>query len=419
MRMAFEPFRAGCIHQRENTPCVRFLSILLMSILFILPDTGKSIIPNHYQHTLRMQADLLYQLALTQVPNIGYVHAKILAHHFRSASAIFKANKYSLEKIDGIGEIRARSIKAFKDFKAAENEMNFIEKFKIKALFISDNEYPQRLLNCYDPPTMLFYKGNANLNASRIVGIVGTRSNTEYGKHFTEKLVHDLASYDVLIVSGLAFGIDAVAHKSSLKNQLQTVGVLGHGLDTIYPPEHSILAKDMIRNGGILTEFRSKTKPDKHNFPSRNRVVGGLCDAIIVVETGNKGGSMITAEMANGYNRDVFAVPGRTIDTKSGGCNQLIKNNKAFLLTDAEQVVETMRWKISTKMAKSPQRNLFIELNTDEKIITSLLEQKETVSIDELVFKSGCSSSTLAAAILSLELKNVIQSLPGKMYRLV
>lgn len=366
-----------------------------------------------------MQPELLYQLALTQVPNIGYVHAKILGQHFGSASAIFKANKYSLEKIEGIGEIRARSIKAFKDFTAAEDEIKFIEKFKINALFLSDKDYPQRLLNCYDPPTMLFYKGNANLNASRIVGIVGTRSNTEYGKHFTEKLVRDLSAYDVLIVSGLAFGIDAIAHKSSLKNQLSTVGVLGHGLDTIYPPEHSGLAKEMIRNGGILTEFRSKTKPDKHNFPSRNRVVGGLCDATIVVETGIKGGSMITAEMANSYNRDVFAVPGRTIDAKSGGCNHLIKNNKAILLTEVQQFVETMGWEITAPLEKPSQKELFIELNSEEKIITTLLEEKETVSIDELVLKSGCSSSTLAAAILNLELKNVIQSLPGKMYRLV
>lgn len=363
--------------------------------------------------------ELLYQLALTQVPHIGYVHAKILAHHFGSASAIFKAPKSSLEKIEGIGEIRARSIKAFKDFRAAETEIDFIAKYKIDAFFLTDQQYPQRLLNCYDPPTMLFYRGNANLNASRIVGIVGTRSNTEYGKNFTDKLIRELSGYDVLIVSGLAFGIDAVAHKAALKNHLQTIGVLGHGLDTIYPPEHSNLAKDLIKNGGLLTEFRSKTKPDKHNFPSRNRVVGGLCDATIVVETGIKGGSMITADMANSYNRDVFAVPGRSIDTKSSGCNHLIKNHKAILLTDAQQFVETMGWEMSKPLLKPSQTELFIELNAEEKMIVSLLERTETISIDELVLKSGCSSSTLAAAILNLEIKNVVQSLPGKMYRLV
>src|SRR5688572_6572207 len=184
-----------------------------------------------------MQSDLIYQLALSQIPNVGYVHAKILAQHFGSAAAVFSAPKSVLEKIEGIGTIRAGSIKSFKDFKKAEEEIKFLEKFKITPLFITDKNYPQRLLNCYDPPTMLFYKGNADLNASRIVGIVGTRTNTDYGKQFTEKFVRDLIPFDVLIISGLAFGIDAIAHKAAMKNKLPTIGVLGHGLDTIYPPE--------------------------------------------------------------------------------------------------------------------------------------------------------------------------------------
>ncbi len=365
-----------------------------------------------------MQSDLLYQLALSQVSNVGYVHAKILALHFGSAAAVFSASRSVLERVEGIGSIRAGSIKSFKDFKKAEEEIRFLEKFKIIPLFITDKHYPQRLLNCYDPPTMLFYKGNADLNVSRVVGIVGTRANTDYGKQFTEKLVKDLEAFDVLIISGLAFGIDAIAHKAALKNKLPTVGVLGHGLDTIYPPEHSGLAKEMIKSGGLLTEFPSQTKPDKHNFPSRNRVVAGICDATVVVETGIKGGSMITAEMANSYNRDVFAVPGRTIDTKSGGCNHLIKNNKAILLTDAQQFIETMGWHNSSPRTKKIQKELFIELNDDEKAVVNLLQEKNA-SIDDLVLKSGCSSSSLAAAILNLELKNVIQSLPGKMYKLL
>ena len=367
----------------------------------------------------RKQSDLIYQLALAQVPHVGYVHAKTLALHFGSAEAVFKANKTLLEKIEGIGTVRARSIKSFKNFRKAEDEIAFIEKFKIKALFITDPDYPQRLLNCYDPPTMLFFKGNANLNASRIVGIVGTRSNTEYGRQFTERFIRDIASAEPLVVSGLAFGIDAIAHKAALKNKVPTIGALGHGLDTIYPPENAGLAKDMIKAGGLLTEFVSKTKPDKHNFPSRNRVVAGICDATIVVETGIKGGSMITAEIANSYNRDVFAVPGRSTDAKSSGCNYLIKNNKAMLLTDAQQFLDTMGWEQISVKASSPQTELFVELNNDEKIIVTILREKDTVSIDELVLKSGCSSSTLAAAILNLELKNIIQSHPGKMYSLV
>lgn len=366
-----------------------------------------------------MHSDLLYQLALSQVPHVGYVHAKTLSLHFGSAAAVFRANKSLLEKIEGIGGVRAGSIKSFKDFKKAEDEIIFIEKFKIKPLFLTDKDYPQRLLNCYDPPTILFYKGNADLNASRIVGIVGTRTNTDYGKQFTEKFIRDIASSEVLVVSGLAFGIDAIAHKAALKNKLSTIGALGHGLDTIYPPEHSGLAKDMIKAGGLLTEFRSKTKPDKHNFPSRNRVVAGICDATIVVETGIKGGSMITAEIANSYNRDVFAVPGRTIDTKSAGCNYLIRNNKAILLTDAQQFIEIMGWDSTAVNVKVSQKELFVELNPQEKVIVTLLQEKQTLSIDELVLKSNCSSSTLAATILNLELKNVIQSLPGKIYRLL
>jgi DNA processing protein len=366
-----------------------------------------------------MQSDLLYQLALTQVPHVGYVHAKILALHFGSAANVSKANRFLLEKMEGIGAVRAGSIKAFKDFQKAEDEISFIDKYKITPLFITDKAYPQRLLNCYDPPTMLFYKGSTDLNASRIVGIVGTRGNTDYGKHFTEKFVKELAVAGALIMSGLAFGIDAIAHKAALKNKLATVGVLGHGLDTMYPLEHSGLAKDMVKHGGLLTEFRSKTNPDKHNFPSRNRVVAGICDAVVLVETGIKGGSMITGELANSYNRDVFAVPGRTTDTKSAGCNYLIKNNKAILLTEAAQFLEVMGWDDTTVRSKKTQKELFIDLNDEERTIVNILQEQEAVAIDELIFKSGCSSSTLAANILNLELKNVIQSLPGKMYRLL
>jgi DNA processing protein len=366
-----------------------------------------------------MQSDLLYQVALTQVPNVGYVHAKTLALHFGSAANVFKATRSLLERIEGIGAIRAASIKAYRDFKKAEDEIDFIEKYRIKPLFLTDREYPQRLLNCYDPPTMLFYKGTADLNASRIVGVVGTRGNTDYGKQFTEKFVKDLATSGALIVSGLAFGIDAVAHKSAIKNKLATVGVLGHGLDTIYPSEHVVLAKDLVKHGGLLTEFTSKTKPDKHNFPSRNRVVAGICDATVLVETGIKGGSMITAEIANSYNRDVFAVPGKTTDSKSAGCNYLIKNNKAILLTDTQQFLETMGWIETAVRSIKNQKELFIELNDEERTIVNILQEKESVPIDELVFKSGCSSSLLAATILNLELKNVIQSLPGKIYRLI
>jgi DNA processing protein len=366
-----------------------------------------------------MNNELLHQLALTLVPNIGDVQAKILIQHFGEVTAIFKAKTSVLEKIEGIGIVRAKSIKEFNDFHLAEKELEFIEKYNIKTFFLTDKDYPKRLLNCYDSPTLLFYKGPADLNASKIVAIVGTRTNTEYGKQFTEKLVKDLSEQNITIISGLAFGIDAMAHKAAIKNNLPTVGVVGHGLDKIYPSDHAGLAKEMIKNGGgILSEFFSGTKPDKHNFPLRNRIVAGISDATVLVETNIKGGSMITGNLANAYNRDVFAVPGRTTDTKSSGCNHLIKYNKAILLTDAEEILEVMGWK-ERKTKTKKQKELFIELSQEEKQVVQLLQEKEMVSIDEINLGSGLSSSTIAAAILNLELQNVIASLPGKMYKLL
>jgi len=234
-----------------------------------------------------------------------------------------------------------------------KKEIAFLEKYKIQPLFITSDNYPQRLLNCYDPPTLLYYRGNANLNAQKIISIIGTRNNSEYGKALTEKLVEDLKEQQVIIVSGLAFGIDAIAHKAALQQNLQTVAVLAHGLQTVYPAQHRTLAKEITAQGGLLTELPHHAKADKHNFPKRNRIVAGIADATIVVETQVKGGSMITAELANNYNRDVFAFPGKVTDIKSSGCNYLIKNNKAILLTDVQQLVHAMNWQAKTPKKKN------------------------------------------------------------------
>ncbi|HTE10682.1 MAG TPA: DNA-processing protein DprA [Chitinophagaceae bacterium] len=367
-----------------------------------------------------MNNNLLHQIALTLVPNIGAVQARILVTHFEDATAIFKAKKNVLDKLEGIGEVRSSGIRKFTDFKRAEEEMAFIEKYKISPLFLTDDAYPKRLLNCYDPPALLYYRGQANLNAAKIIAVVGTRSKTDYGKQLTEKLAADLEDQQILLVSGLALGVDAIAHKAALKHKIPTVAVMANGLDKIYPAEHTLLAKDIIKeNGGLLTEFRSKTKPDKHNFPSRNRIVAGMSDATIVIETDIKGGSMITAELANGYNKDVFAFPGRTTDNKSAGCNYLIKNNKAILLTGAQDLIDILGWAEKKSSPKKAQKELFIQLSDEEKIIVGLLKEKETVAIDELRMKSNLNSSMVAAAILNLELQNVITSLPGKRYRLL
>ena len=376
--------------------------LIIFEQIFQLPDTN----------------DLLYQVALTLVPNIGDVHAKALVNYYGDAQSIFKAKKKDLENMEGIGTVRADSIKAFTNFDSSEAEIKFLEKYKITPLFITDKNYPQRLLNCYDSPALLYYRGNANLNTSRIISIVGTRNNSDYGKAACEKLVEELQQPNILIVSGLAFGIDTIAHKAALKSNLQTVGVLAHGLDRIYPAQNKNMAKQMIGHGGLLTEFISNTNPSKQNFPKRNRIVAGMCDCVVVVESSKKGGSLITAELGNGYNKDVFAIPGRISDTKSEGCNYLIKNNKASLINHAGDLLELMNWNEAKKNHPKKQRELFVELTDNEKIVIGILQSQDSVQIDQLYFKSGLSSSAIAQALLMLEMQGLVSSLPGKVYML-
>jgi DNA processing protein len=365
-----------------------------------------------------MKEELYYQVALTMIPDLGPVRTRLLIDHFGAASAVFKAKKKELALVEGIGEWCAGLVKKWDRFNEVEEEIFFIEKHHIQSLFITAKDYPQRLLHCYDPPALLYYRGCADLNNSRIISIIGTRNHTEYGKQVTEQFIALLEAEQVVVVSGLAFGIDSIAHRASLQHKIPTIGVLGHGLDTIYPSQNKTLAKEMLLQGGLLTEFRKDTKPDKHNFPKRNRIVAGMADATIVIETASKGGSMITAELAYNYNRDVFAIPGKITDHKSSGCLQLIKQNKAVLLTGADQLLETMGWVEQKKHIKK-QKELFIELTADEKIIVNLLQEKEMLPIDTLYLQSGLSSSSVAAAILNLEIQNVISALPGKMYKLL
>ena len=366
-----------------------------------------------------MYDPLVYQVALTLIPGIGAVQAKILLQHF-NPEEIFRARASQLEKIEGIGSFRANAIRKFRDFSRAENEIAFVQSRKIRTLFIGSEDYPKRLLQCYDPPTLLYLKGEIDLNAPRVIAVIGTRRNSAYGAKMTEEFIASLAGTGTIIVSGLAYGIDALAHRGALKHGLPTLGVLAHGLNHLYPPEHIPIAKEMIKaGGGLLTEFNSFSKPDKHNFPVRNRIVAGLCDAVVVIETGKKGGSMITAELANGYHRDVFAFPGRATDGKSEGCHQLIRNNKAVLISDAEELLEAMGWKERPAPVRdSLQRELFATLSPEETAIVELLKTRASTHIDEISFSSGLSLSQLASGLLSLEFKGIISSLPGKAYRL-
>ncbi len=360
----------------------------------------------------------LFTIALTQVNGIGAVQAKQLIEQFGSAEAVFNAPVKALAAIEGFGEIKAHAIKKFSDFRSIEEEIEFCHFHHINTLCLTDEAYPKRLLNCFDAPTVLYYRGTADLNTARIISIVGTRVNSDYGKQLTEQIVKELSTQNVLIISGMAFGIDAIAHRAALQNDLATVGVLAHGLDTIYPAQHTNLAKEMLNNGGLLTEFPRFTKPDKHNFPRRNRIVAGMADGTIVIETASKGGSMITAELTYDYNRDLFAVPGRVTDSKSMGCNKLIQQNKAAIFTSTEQMMEVLGWQ-QKKITAKKQREMFVELSADEQTIVTILQSKETVHIDEIYLTSKLSSSSVAVAMLNLELQNMLMCLPGKMYRLM
>jgi DNA processing protein len=366
-----------------------------------------------------MGKEILHEIALTLIPNIGDVLAKNLVSYCGSPQKIFKARKQELIRIPGIDEVRAKSIVGFKDFKAAETEVAFIEKNKIRALFYTDEAYPARLKGLADSPLMLYVKGNADLNNGRMIAIVGTRHASDYGRKQTENLVEDFGQYDVTIVSGLAYGIDICAHRAALRSNLPTLGVLGHGLNRIYPGQHRATAVKMLECGGLVTEFKSFDPFDKENFPKRNRIVAGLCDATIVVESAVKGGALITAEIANSYNRDVFALPGRVGDSYSEGCNYFIKTNKANLVECASDVAYLMGWQDKTSITPITQRQLFIELDENERIIVELLKAEGSVHVDQVSLHTNLFGSRLAAALLNLEFQGIIVSLPGKVYKLL
>jgi DNA processing protein len=361
---------------------------------------------------------LFYRIALTFVKDIGPRRARALLAQFGDAAEVFKAPLKELKRIDGLTESR---VKAFKDpeiLAQAEKELNYVEKHGIRVLWMEDEQYPQRLKNCTDAPILLYYNGNADLNIEKVVAIIGTRKSTDYGHRITEDLLNGLKGQENMIISsGLAHGIDALAHKHSLQVGLPTVGVLGHGLDRIYPAGNKQLAKEMTEHGGLLSEFPSGTLPDKSNFPMRNRIVAGISDVTIVVESDIKGGALITARIAASYNREVAAFPGRVYDTRSSGCNELIRTNTAAMITGADDLLELMNWS-NSKKSKAVQKQLFIQLSEDEQKIINLLQTKDSVHADEILYQTGISNSQLAAVLLQLEMQGIIKALPGKQYRM-
>ncbi|RWU04847.1 DNA-processing protein DprA [Pedobacter chitinilyticus] len=360
-----------------------------------------------------------HQIALTLIEGVGPLIAKKLLQHFGSAAQVFNANQKQLLQIDGIGKKTAEAILQTNALALAEKELEFIEKHQIKVLFYENEDYPKRLKSCYDAPLLLYYKGTADLNASKIVSIVGTRNATAYGKMLCKQLIEVLKPYDVLMVSGLAHGIDAAAHKESLLHEMPTIGVLGHGLDRVYPAAHRELAAKMLKCGGLLTEFLPGTNPDRENFPKRNRIIAGMADVTIVVEASIKGGALITAEIANSYNRDVYAFPGRINDEFSEGCNFLIKTNRAGLINNPQDLIYYLGWDDNTRQNKSAvQAQLPLNLNNDERTVCNALLQA-ALPVDELALKTNIAQSKLAVILLTLEMKGIIVALPGKLFKLV
>lgn len=361
---------------------------------------------------------MLHNIALTMVKGVGHLNTKQLVSYCGSAEAVFNTNAEKLKKIPGIGPKTAKSILKKETFDRAEIELAFTQKYKITPIFYTQSNYPKRLLNCEDAPALLYFKGNTNLNKQKIVAVVGTRNATAYGRAFCEKLIVGLKKHNILVVSGLAYGIDIAAHKAALNNEVATVGVLGHGLDRIYPAIHRNTAEKMLANGGLLTEFPSATNPDRQNFPKRNRIIAGMADATIVVEAAITGGALITAQIANSYNKDVFALPGRVDDEFSEGCNYLIKTNRAHLITKVEDIEYILGW-VESKLNPQPQQlTIYPTLNPDEHKIINLIAQKNSANFDELQFHLNMPQSKLAMLILNLEMQGVIIALPGKVYKL-
>ncbi|GAA4465765.1 DNA-processing protein DprA [Nemorincola caseinilytica] len=369
-------------------------------------------------HPATENEELFYLLALSFIPGVGVRTGRALLARFGSAKAVFSAPLKELTTIDGVSDARAKAFREPDILQKAGAELDFILKNNVKVYSIEAEGYPTRLAACADAPLLLFCKGTARPEAKKTVAIVGTRKNTDYGQKLCEELVDGLRQLDdLLVVSGLALGIDAIAHKKCVQAGIPTIGVLGHGVDTIYPPSNKNLAAQMMENGGILSEFPSGTALDRGNFPMRNRIVAGMCDVTVIVESHASGGALITASLAAGYNREVAAFPGRVTDSRSAGCNALIRSNMAAMITNTEDLLQLMNWDGQMK-ARAVQPQLFLHLTPEEQKIVDLLQARENAHVDELSYHTGMPTAMLAGTLLQLELQGVIKALPGKYYRI-
>lgn len=362
--------------------------------------------------------DLIHLLALQQVEGVGDIMAKKLLTNCGNAEAVFKTKASQLATIDGIGSVLLKKLKDKSVFEKAERELQFIKENQINVAYFQDENYPERLKHCIDGPVLLFTSGNINLKNKKIISIVGTRQITSYGMEFCRKLIEDLAPLDPVIVSGFAYGVDIFAHQIAMDNDLQTIGVVAHGLNQVYPKTHKKYVAKVEQNGGFMTEFWSSSNPEKENFVRRNRIVAGMSEATIVIESADRGGSLITANIANDYNRDVFAVPGRTTDKYSQGCNNLIKTQKANLLTSAADLIYILNWDIQSK-AKPVQKQLFVTLEEDEQKVYDYLLKNGKELMDIIALRCDFPIYKISGMLLNMELKGVIRPLPGKLFEAI
>ena len=363
--------------------------------------------------------ELLHLLALLKVDGVGDIVAKKLLNHFATAENIFKAKANQLESIDGIGRVLIKNLKDKTVFNLAEAELKFIKENNINCLFYQDEKYPDRLKHCIDGPILLFTSGTIDFNNRKVISIVGTREITSYGTEFCKKFIEDLAPLNPIIISGFAYGVDIVAHKVAMDLGLQTIGVVAHGLNQVYPKVHKKYVAKMEQNGGFMTEFWSNSNPEKENFVKRNRIVAGISEATIVIESAEKGGSLITANLANDYNRDVFAVPGRTSDKFSQGCNNLIKTQKAHLLTSAADLIYILNWELKQDETKAIQKQLFVSLENDEQKIYDYLQKNGKQLLDVIALDCDFPVFRISSILLNMELKGVVRPLPGKLFEVV
>lgn len=365
------------------------------------------------------EEELFYLLALQKVELVGDIVAKKLLNHFGNAKNVFQSHASKLSSIDGIGSILIKNLKDKTVFEKAEKELHFIKENRIDTLFFQDENYPDKLKHCIDGPVLLFSSGNMDLKNRKVISIVGTRQITSYGMECCKKLIADLAPLNPVIVSGFAYGVDIVAHQAAMENNLQTIGVVAHGLNQIYPKVHTKYVAKMEENGGFLTDFWSSSNPDKENFVKRNRIVAGMSEATIVIESADKGGSLITANMAVDYNRDVFAFPGRSTDKYSQGCNNLIKTQKANLMTSAADLIYMLNWDLESENPKPVQKQLFVELDHDEQKIYDYLLKSGKELLDIIALECEFPVYRISSILLNMELKGVIRPLPGKLFEAI